>query len=114
VLNPIENAITATATKAGSIFGIALFPVVMLATTCDETIHHGKPKASKMGASAKLEAPIAHGKNGCAKLNEKMGLQWWILESGELRGGQFIVRYAKKFMNYVKPRPVVALFRQCQ
>jgi hypothetical protein len=75
VLNPIENAITANATKAGNIFGIALFPVMMLASTCVETIHHGKPKASKLGASVKLEAPIPHGKNGCANLNEKMGEQ---------------------------------------
>jgi hypothetical protein len=45
-----------------------------------KTIHHDKPKASKMGTSAKLEVPIPHGKNGCANLNEKMGTE--KVESG--------------------------------
>jgi hypothetical protein len=106
VLNPIENAITAIANMAGSIFGIALFLVGVLISTCVETIHHVKHKASKMGASAKLEAPIPHGKNTCANLNGKTGTK-------KLR----IVPFAgqcEKIIISVKPRPEIALFRQYQ
>jgi hypothetical protein len=38
-----------------------------------ETIHHANPKASKIGASVKLEALISHDKKTCANLNENMG-----------------------------------------
>jgi len=48
-----------------------------------------------MGASVKLKAPIAHVKNGYAKLNEKMGSG---VDSGlwVVRGGQYADRLARK------------------
>jgi hypothetical protein len=73
-----------------------LVPFVALTTACVETIHHGKSEASKMGASAKLEVPIPRGKNGCANLNEKMGIEAGsavVIGRWVIRGGQFTAHY---------------------